>query len=396
MDSLNIFRSLLENSKVQLQKLNEAKGHIDHPEDSIFLGGSNYAKTALQAISNVVRNPQVITIKWDGYPALIFGRGPNGKFAMMDKHMFNKKDGAGRMCYTPEMFMKYDSDRGVNRGDLYQTLQTMWDGLSKEDQGYGYYWGDLLFKQPLQEKNGFYTFRANPNGITYKVDAKDQYYGQLLKNKVAGIAVHTYLPPNAQSTDDSKSLDGSLGQLKNNSNVAIIPSKMPITPKLTIDNSLINDALSYINKYGQQIDMMLTPPEGTKSFLNSNLFTMYINQKVRQGSFNNLYDDFIEYLSTRPMSDKVRMSLFGYEDEQGKWNPGHLEKYEPAMEAAFRIWMDIYNIKMSVLGQLDKANEQSPVKGYLQDGTETHEGFVAYGFKFVDRMGFSRQNLLGR
>ena len=31
-----------------------------------------------------------------------------------------------------------------------------------------------------------------------------------------------------------------------------------------------------------------------------------------------------------------------------------------------------------------------------QDGTETHEGFVSNGLKFVDRMGFSRQNLAGR
>jgi len=51
---------------------------------------------------------------------------------------------------------------------------------------------------------------------------------------------------------------------------------------------------------------------------------------------------------------------------------------------------------MSIVSQLDSASRQSPVKGYLQDGTETHEGFVANGLKFVDRMGFSRQNLAAR
>jgi hypothetical protein len=56
----------------------------------------------------------------------------------------------------------------------------------------------------------------------------------------------------------------------------------------------------------------------------------------------------------------------------------------------------MYNLKMSVVNQLNKAAEVSPVKGYLQDGTETHEGFVSNGLKFVDRMGFSRQNLAGR
>jgi hypothetical protein len=38
----------------------------------------------------------------------------------------------------------------------------------------------------------------------------------------------------------------------------------------------------------------------------------------------------------------------------------------------------------------------SPVQGYLDDGTQTQEGFVSQGLKFVDRMGFSRQNLAGR
>ena len=65
-------------------------------------------------------------------------------------------------------------------------------------------------------------------------------------------------------------------------------------------------------------------------------------------------------------------------------------------EIAFKIFIEIYNLKMSIVAQLDKASKNSPVKGYLQDGTETHEGFVAYGFKFVDRMGFSRQNLAAR
>ena len=53
-------------------------------------------------------------------------------------------------------------------------------------------------------------------------------------------------------------------------------------------------------------------------------------------------------------------------------------------------------ILKSVVEQLDNAAKSSPVKGYLDDGTETHEGFVANGLKFVNRMGFSRQNLAAK
>ena len=84
------------------------------------------------------------------------------------------------------------------------------------------------------------------------------------------------------------------------------------------------------------------------------------------------------------MSDKMKAKILE-----------HLEVNKEGVVGAFKIWVALYNLKMDVVKQLDKAAESSPVKGYLQDGTQTQEGFVANGLKFVDRMGFSRQNLAG-
>jgi len=385
----------------KLESLNETivtedKGHLDHPEDSIFIGGSSYAVKAVNAITSTVKNPNIITIKWDGYPALIFGRGPNGKFAIMDKHMFNKKDGAGRIAYSPQLFRKYDLERGVDRSQLHQIVNEIWQGLSTEDQGEGYYWGDLLFSQPLQEENGLYKFRANPNGITYTVDT-DSEVGKLLKDKIAGIAVHQYIKSTALSTDEASSLNGSIGKLNNNSNVAIVPSKMPIAPKLQFNEQQKNKALQLIDQYGTAVDQLLVAPAGCKSFLNSNLFTSFINQKVRQGNFKNLLKDFVAFASNKQITENVRAKMFGYVDPSTKKKvPGHFEVNKQGLIGAFMIWSAIYNLKSPVVKQLDKASKSSPVKGYLQDGTQTQEGYVANGFKFVDRMGFSRQNLLGR
>jgi hypothetical protein len=77
--------------------ITEDKGHLDHPEDLIFLRGVEGANQAVQAMADTVAKPEKVTIKWDGYPALIFGRNSNGKFSIMDKHMFNKKDGTGKI-----------------------------------------------------------------------------------------------------------------------------------------------------------------------------------------------------------------------------------------------------------------------------------------------------------
>ena len=74
----------------------------------------------------------------------------------------------------------------------------------------------------------------------------------------------------------------------------------------------------------------------------------------------------------------------------------HLEQNKEGVTGAFTIWSELYKLKMAIVDQLNKAAETAPVQGYLQDGTRTQEGFVSQGLKFVDRMGFSAQNLAGR
>ena len=362
----------------------EAKGHLDHPEDLVFLKDIAGANEALNNIVATAKNPNNVTVKWDGYPALIFGRGTNGKFSIMDKHMFNKAGGAGREIYSPRDFIKYDADRGVDRTDLARIITEIWPGLEKASSGSnGYYWGDLLFSHVLTPNNDVYTFKANPNGITYTVDPTSDL-GKLMTNKKAGIAVHQYLDPNAATTDDAQTLNGTIGRLKNNSNVAIIPSAMPTAPKLKADTTLVRKAKDDINKYGPAIQqLMTTAPQARNTF--NGLFTTFINQRIRTGDLKNLYSEFMKYFETRPMTAVMKQKLLT-----------HLRQNKEGLVGAFTVWIDLYNLKQHLVHQLNQAAESSPVKGYLQDGTLSHEGFVANGLKYVDRLGFSRQNLQGR
>jgi hypothetical protein len=382
---MNLSEALaLLKSKIDKLSINEDKGHLDHPEDLIFLGGSEGANRAVQSTVATVKNPATVTIKWDGYPALIFGRNSSGKFSIMDKHMFNKKDGTGRQVFSPEQFVQYDQARSVERDSLWPIIAEIWPGLEKASKGAkGYYWGDLLFHQPLKDQNGSYIFKANPNGITYKVEANSSV-GQLMGGKRAGIAVHQYIDPNAMTTDEAVTLNGNIGQLKNNSDVAIVPSAMPTAPKLKIDTTLTKNAQNAIKKYGPAVDkLMNTAPQARNTF--NQLFTVYINKKIVAGDLNNLLAGFMDFVQNRPMTDKMKAKIVE-----------HLQVNEAGLVGAFTIWIEMYKLKMSVVNQLNKAAEASPVKGYLEDGTETHEGFVSNGLKFVDRMGFSRQNLARR
>lgn len=381
-ESLSYLKNKLET--LDQEPLVEGKGHLDHPEDLVFLDDEAGVRRAIDSITQTVTSPDSVTIKWDGYPALIFGRGADGKFSIMDKHMFNKKDGTGRNVYSPKEFVQYDAARGVDRGELYDLIARIWPGLEKADRGSnGYYWGDLLFSKPLSDQNGLYKFRANPNGITYTVDT-DSTVGKLLAGKDAAVAVHQFIKPDAASTDEAVPLNGTIGNLENNSNVAIVPSKMPVTPKLKINTKLKNEAEQALNKYGSAVSQLMnSAPQARNTF--NQLFTVYINKRIIAGDLSNLLDGFLEYVETRPMTDKMKAKILE-----------HLQNNQEGLVGAFKIWVALYNLKMDVVKQLDKAAETSPVKGYLQDGTQTQEGFVAQGLKFVDRMGFSRQNLAGR
>ncbi len=363
--------------------LKEAKGHLDHPEDLIVLDGTNGANRALQAIVDTAKNPKTITIKWDGYPALIFGHGPDGKFSIMDKHMFNKSDGSGRRIYSPQDFINYDKARGVDRGELNNIITNIWSGLQKASEGTkGYYWGDMLFGSTLKDEKGLFKFRANPNGIVYTVDVGSDI-GKLLTGKKAGVAVHQYLSPDAASTDDATPLNGTIGQLKNNSDVAIVPSAMPTTPKVTLDKTLVNNVKSAIAKNGPAAEKLLTTAPQARNTFNQ-LFTTFINKQIVAGDVSNMSEKFMDYFESRPMTASMKQKL-----------SDHINANKAGVTGLFTIWAAIYALKQSVVDQLAAEAEQSPVKGYLQSGKQSQEGFVSQGLKFIDRMGFSAQNLAG-
>ena len=64
---------------------------IDHLEDLIFFEGSAGAVRALESLKNLEKGGhENVTLKWDGSPAVIFGRDENGEF-ILDKGGFERK-----------------------------------------------------------------------------------------------------------------------------------------------------------------------------------------------------------------------------------------------------------------------------------------------------------------
>lgn len=358
---------------------------IQHPEDLVITNSVTGANNALNSIIKAGKNPQSITMKWDGYPAIIFGRGPNGKFILVDKHMFAKKDGSGRKIYSPADFKKYDEQRGVDRGNLYSVIEKIWKPLEKATKGIdGFFWGDLLFSDVLQDTKGLYKFKANPNGITYTVDANSDL-GKYIKDKIAGIAVHQTIPMNAIDLSNSVAVsDQTLENLGKQSQIAFLSSKLPIVPKIDLNKQLINDVKQNIAKYGKNVEKLLTTlPQARSSF--DSLLTSYINKKIVSGNLNNLASDFLTYFESRPMSSSMKQKL-----------SDHLNSNKDGVVGLFSIWASIYKLKQDLINQINTQFAQSPVQGYLDSGQQSQEGFISNNLKYIDRLGFSKQLLSAR
>jgi hypothetical protein len=68
-----------------------AKG-IEHLEDLVFRNGSAGIKSALDIVKQTATNTgKTTTVKWDGKPALIFGRDANGTFVLTDVSGFTAR-----------------------------------------------------------------------------------------------------------------------------------------------------------------------------------------------------------------------------------------------------------------------------------------------------------------
>ena len=90
------------------------------------------------------------------------------------------------------------------------------------------------------------------------------------------------------------------------------------------------------------------------------------------------------YIENKQMTPSMRQKL-----------AHHFNNNKKGIMGLFTVWLALYELKMNILQQLVVVSNEGPVRGYLNSGDPSQEGFVSQGVKFVDRLGFSRQNLLG-
>lgn len=357
-----------------IQTLDEGiTGRTPHPEDAIFLG-SEAAAQQISSLKAVIANPSGLTIKWDGYPAIIFGKLNDGSLGMADKYMFDR----GILVKNPDEWMQYDSQKtaGGLRGSLYDAAAALWPGLSAAVQSPGFFWADLMYSEKLIPQNGAYSFK--PNLVEYRVDVNTPL-GKIIGNSVAGVVVHQYFKeiraiPVQWNGQGLRNIPGG---------VAIISPSAG--NRYTLKNPVQQEraAVAAVNKYGRAVDELLTSlPQTVRD-----KFKTYFNKRITGQTNQELHD----WLQTQ-ISAKQYNILVGPEYNGilfAKNNAGELIE-SPGYTGLKAIWNAIYAFKQNLAKQLE-----SQTKGIHEfvNGQPAGEGFIfptTNGLvKIVDRTVFS-------
>jgi hypothetical protein len=360
---------------------------IVHPEDRVWTDGIAGAKRSVAELSGMTSGKELTTIKWDGFPALVFGRNVDGQLLVTDKHMFEKKDGSGRVT-SPEEFQQYDVNRGADRSDLYGKINILWPALEAiiPSNFRGFYFGDLLYAGRLQPANGVYTFK--PNTVTYRVPLKlgnqPNPVAEKIASSIGGIAVHSFIPGIGEP---DQPLKGTGGLPTDGNPIWFVTGEMPV-PKVTIAPASQKTVNAVIDKYDTAVTDFLGQLTAMKAKGIIGLASKYITSKITAGNFDHMLEGFYAYLNAN-LSPGANQKLLG-------GGQGWLYKEGRAgLEGMFAIWVALYNFKLEIKKQIDAQQASSGVQAFT--GSDPgHEGYVVGGgadkFKLIDRLGFSKAN----
>jgi len=324
-----------------------AKG-IEHLEDLVFRNGSAGIKKALDIVKYTADNTgKTTTVKWDGKPALVFGRDPEGTFVLTDVSGFTAR-GYNGLFTSPRQVARHleqrDADaeaqgRPATRVEtllpLYVNLWPMLEAAVPKDFR-GYVQGDLLYTQRPPEQAGNFVF--TPNTVEYKIPAASDV-GQRIAASEVGIAMHTrYAEPGAPKEP--------IGRV----DFKRVPGLLLLEPVYAKENvrpnrQLVQQVKDVYNSQGAAIDQLFDPTDLRALQITDlpRLCIDYINSRVGTG-FDNLLAQFGPWLQQHVTPKKFNNIVEYIQSPRSNLD---------GMAAAFTAWVLLHDIKMDILNQLD-------------------------------------------
>ena len=345
---------------------------IEHPEDMIFdQRPSAGLKQALAGIVAAAERPQETTVKWDGKPAIIFGRKPSGEFVLTDKSGFLAK-GYDGLATSPEQIAKIMAQRGGERGELVAIYQRLFPMLRRAvpSDFRGYIQGDLLYSTTPQRIGNQWVFQ--PNTVKYAVPVNSDL-GKKIASSTAAVAIHTSLSAPGAPAEPIRA-----AALADSPGLLILDPSLKDPRTIELDAKTVADANRLLTQYGAAMDRLFDPTELRARKISNfpALIKTYINSRVRSGSYDNLVSGFGQWVQQREPAKAPRIFEWATENKA-------------AVAALFQAFIEVSSLKNQLVRQLD--SQSQAVQASIND-EPGHEGYVGQGMKFVDRMRFSAAN----
>lgn len=363
---------------------------IDHPEDLIISNGKAGAERVLKDLANLQKDPSTVSIKWDGFPAVVFGRDSEGNLVFMDKHMYEKVV-KGTLKFTT--IKDYDIGRDANRNTLWESESVLRPALEKlvpnvRDQ---YWMGDLMWTGTPPTSNGYFVFKPNTVEYRVKIDAtpgRGNTLSDQIARSIGGIAVHTFIPGLGQPDTPLVGLKG----LKENEGVVFLVGEMRDKPKVAVNTDLINKTKQVIAEHGNAVDKFIADLTAMKGKTVISAMSPFITRMLEEDDItNDIVPRFLDFLAEK-LSPAAQQKMLGankdgwlYQEQGGG----------PGLLGIWTMWAAIVDLKNNIKQQIDAQQQGSEIIA-ITDGINAHEGYV-FGagkdkLKIIDRLGFSRAN----
>jgi hypothetical protein len=367
------------------ESINEAEKpkvgrEMPHPEDRIVIDGSKGAFESLDELESMANSVEDVTVKWDGSPAIFFGRNEAGEFVLTDIAGFTAKGYRGKVTSADDLeSMVLNRGKEVNdqRKQFANSMKGIWNNFAQmvEPNFRGYLKGDLLYYTiPPKDKNNDFVF--TPNTVTYNIPA-DSSVGQQIARSQSGVVVHKYVDFEGNSTGISFPIKG----IKQQGPVLILPpvvaNELP-----TIDTAKFKSLRQYVAGRAGEIDKLLDDNQLAADKMGDfkNLLYRFVNEQTETGSFSQLNKRFLNWVNSDPKVSAPKKAKI----------QGYIKSHAGAFEAVFAVIEQMMTLKDDIVSQLDQ--QQSDVRASI-DGQPGGEGYVKGGkTKLVRRLHFTAAN----
>lgn len=274
---------------------------FQHLEDLVFTDPDRGAIRAVEILKNLSQDASKVSIKWDGYPTVYWGRDVDGNFMLVGKNNWGREEGRSK---SPEELEQFILSRGKGedwRPRFAKEMAALWpifeEATPKDFRGYVY--GDLLYHPGKTYEGSDGTISFTPNKTTYNVKATSDIGRKIAKSKVA-VAAHLRFDNFGDSMSDGNPLDDIQIFRSNPELVVFGQTYVSTQPEVNVDNiesiaKVANQSQPNIKKFFEPIKGLSNPAQVFYTFVNAmsrekklksiglEAFNDFISRKLSQG-----------------------------------------------------------------------------------------------------------------